>query len=112
MPLVAAGPVFRLPTQYVTFFGHAMAGAARLGGPNNSGTPFYHNPYQWGPSLTAGGGMDYNLPYFNGKFGIRLFQADYVYIHEDYGPYAGIPSFSGKTLPMNIPGTYMVASLE
>jgi len=92
MPLLAAGPVFRLPTQYVTFFGHAMAGAARLGGPNNSGTPFYHNPYQWGPSLTAGGGMDYNLPYFNGKFGIRLFQADYVYIHEDYGPYAGIPT--------------------
>jgi outer membrane protein OmpA-like peptidoglycan-associated protein len=92
-PLLAAGPVSRLPTQYVTFFGHAMAGAARLGGPNSE-TPgaTYHEPYQWGPSLTAGGGMDYNLPFFKGMFGIRLFQADYVYIHEDYGPYAGIPT--------------------
>ena len=88
MPLASAGPIFRLPSQYVTFFGHAMAGAARLGGPNSS-SPFYHNPYTWGPSLTAGGGMDYNL---GKRFGIRLFQADYVYIHESYGPYAGIPT--------------------
>ena len=93
MPLLAAGPVFRLPTPTVTFFGHAMAGAARLGGPNSE-VPgaIYHEPYMWGPSLTVGGGMDYDLPFHNHAFGIRLFQADYVYIHEDYGPYAGIPT--------------------
>jgi len=89
--LYQAGPTFRLPTPTVTFFGHAMAGAAYLGGPN-SNSPFYHNPYQWGPALTVGGGMDYDLPFFDHRFGLRLFQADYVYIHENYGPYAGIPT--------------------
>lgn len=92
-PLLAAGPVFRLPTPSVTFFGHAMAGAARLGGPNSNVIgATYHEPYRWGPSLTVGGGMDYDLPFFNHAFGLRLFQADYVYIHEDYGPYVGIPT--------------------
>ena len=92
-PLLAAGPVFRLPTQYVTFFGHAMAGAARLGGPNSEvPSAFEHEPYTWGPSLTVGGGMDYDLPFFNHAFGLRLFQADYTYIHEDFGPSAGIPT--------------------
>ena len=86
-----AGPIFRLPTNGVTFFGHALAGGAYLGGPNSQ-VPFYHEPYRWGPSLAAGGGMDYDLPFFNHAFGIRLFQADYLYIHEDYGPYAGIPT--------------------
>ena len=92
-PLLSAGPVFRLPSEYVTFFGHAMAGAARLGGPNsNVPGATYHEPYRWGPALVVGGGMDYNLPWHNGAFGIRLFQADYTYIHEDYGPYVGIPT--------------------
>ncbi|SEC53870.1 OmpA family protein [Terriglobus roseus] len=93
MPLLQAGPIFRLPGQYVTFFGHAMAGAARLGGPNSE-VPgaVYHEPYNWGPALTAGGGMDYDLPFFNHKLGLRLFQADYTYIHEDYGPYTQIPT--------------------
>lgn len=86
-----AGPIFRLPTNGVTFFGHALAGGAYLGGPNSQ-VPFYHEPYRWGPSLAAGGGMDYDLPFFNHAFGIRLFQADYLYIHEDYGPYVGIPT--------------------
>jgi len=93
MPLVQAGPIFRLPGQYVTFFGHAMAGAARLGGPNSEvAGATYHEPYNWGPALTVGGGMDYDLPFFNHKLGLRLFQADYTYIHEDYGPYTQIPT--------------------
>ena len=89
--LYQAGPIFRLPTPSVTFFGHALAGGAYLGGPNSE-VPFYHEPYRWGPSLAVGGGMDYDLPFANHAFGIRLFQADYVYIHEDYGPYVGIPT--------------------
>ena len=91
--LYQAGPTFRLPTPTVTFFGHAMAGAAYLGGPNSElPGATYHEPYQWGPALTLGGGMDYDLPFFDHRFGLRLFQADYVYIHEDYGPYVGIPT--------------------
>jgi hypothetical protein len=83
----AAGPIFRAPMQNYTLFAHALAGGARLGGPNSEGPVLYHNPYQWGPALTVGGGMDYDLPFFNNRFSLRLFQADYRYIHEDYGPY-------------------------
>ena len=36
--------------------------------------------------LTAGGGMDYDLPFWNHRFGLRLFEADYRYIHADFGP--------------------------
>lgn len=75
----SAGPVFRYPTAEVTPFVHALAGAVRGGGP-------YHQPYQWGPALTVGGGMDYALPFFDGHVGLRLFQADYEYMHINFGP--------------------------
>ncbi|WP_346265628.1 hypothetical protein [Granulicella sp. 5B5] len=84
------GPIFRAPMQNFTLFAHGLAGGVRSSGPNATengpGGPFYSEPYQWGPSLMVGGGMDYDLPWFNHHFGIRLFEADYRYIHEDYGP--------------------------
>ncbi len=89
---VSAGPIFRAPMQNYTLFAHGMVGGARLGGPNSEGPLVYHEPYMWGPALTAGGGMDYDLPFFNNRFSLRLFQADYRYIHEDYGPYVGVPT--------------------
>ncbi len=93
------GLIVRAPMQNFTLFAHGLAGAARLGGPN-SGTDVsgaesvnaYHEPYQNGPSLLAGGGMDYDLPFFNHRFSLRLFEADYQYIHEDYGFYVGVPT--------------------
>ena len=88
----SAGPIFRAPMENFTLFAHGLAGGARVGGPNNSGTPFYHEPYQWGPTLAVGGGMDYDLPFMSHRFSLRLFEADYRYFHEDYGPYAGIPT--------------------
>ncbi len=88
----SAGPIFRAPMQNFTLFAHGLAGGARIGGPNNSGTPFYHEPYQWGPTLAAGGGMDYDLPFLNHRFSLRLFEADYRYIHEDFGPYTPPPT--------------------
>ncbi len=88
----SAGPIFRAPMQNFTLFAHALGGAARIGGPNNSGTPFYHEPYQWGPSLAVGGGMDYDLPFFNHRFSLRLFEADYRYIHADFGPSTTVPT--------------------
>jgi outer membrane protein OmpA-like peptidoglycan-associated protein len=92
-PMLTAGPIVRYPGQYVTFFAHANAGAGRLGGPNsNVPTSLYHEPYTWGPALTVGGGMDFDLPFWDHKLGLRLFQADYTYIHTSFGPYVGIPT--------------------
>ena len=88
----SAGPIFRAPMDNFTLFAHGLAGGARVGGTNNSGTPFYHEPYMWGPTLAVGGGMDYDLPFLAHKFSLRLFEADYRYFHEDYGPYVGIPT--------------------
>jgi hypothetical protein len=93
-----AGPIFRAPMQNFTLFAHALAGGINVGGPNQTcytATPcavVYHEPYTWGPSLMVGGGMDYDLPFFHHKFGLRLFEADYRYIHEDFGPSTTIPT--------------------
>ena len=90
---ISAGPIFRLPLQNFTPFAHALAGAGRLLGPNDdSAAGFSHNPYQWGPALTVGGGMDYDLPFFNNRFSLRLFEADYRYVHADFGPYTPAPT--------------------
>jgi outer membrane protein OmpA-like peptidoglycan-associated protein len=89
---ISGGPIFRAPMQNFTLFAHGLAGAARLGGPNSE-NPLYHEPYQWGPTLTAGGGMDYDLPFFDNRFSLRLFEADYRYIHANFGPSTTIPTF-------------------
>ncbi|HEX3986970.1 MAG TPA: hypothetical protein VHX13_10215 [Acidobacteriaceae bacterium] len=82
------GLIIRYPTdQGMTPFVHGLAGAARVGGPNfPSGVDIVAHPYTWGPALTAGGGLDYDLPFMDHRFGLRLFQADYEYMHADYGP--------------------------
>jgi hypothetical protein len=92
-----AGPIFRAPMQNFTLFAHGLAGGNRLGGPN---TGPREEPYTWGVGLVAGGGMDYDLPFFNHKFGLRLFEADYRYIHTDFGPaggYLNIQPIGGRT---------------
>jgi outer membrane protein OmpA-like peptidoglycan-associated protein len=86
-----AGPIFRLPMQNYTLFAHAAAGGVRIGGPNNE-TVLEHEPYRWGAGLMAGGGMDYDLPFFHHLFGIRLFEADYRYTHADFGPSTTVPT--------------------
>jgi hypothetical protein len=89
----SGGLIVRAPMQNFTLFAHGLAGGARLGGPNSDvPATFEHEPYMWGPTLTAGGGMDYDLPFFNNRFSLRLFQADYRYIHADYGPAVSIPT--------------------
>jgi outer membrane protein OmpA-like peptidoglycan-associated protein len=77
------GLIFRYPAAGMTPFAHAMAGAVRMDGPDQGGIV---HPYRWGPALTVGGGLDYELPFFDHRFALRLFQADYQYMHEDYGP--------------------------
>jgi hypothetical protein len=89
---ISAGPIARMPMDHFTLFAHFLAGSERLGGPNSEVPATYgHNPYTWGVALTAGGGMDYDLPFFNNRFSLRLFQADYRYMHADFGPVTPIP---------------------
>ena len=89
----SAGLIVRAPMQNFTLFAHGLAGGAHIGGPNNEApSTLEHEPYTWGPSLTAGGGMDYDLPFFNNRFSLRLFEADFRYIHADFGPSVSIPT--------------------
>jgi hypothetical protein len=90
---LSLGPIARLPMDHFTLFAHAGVGSERLGGPNSDAkATFAHNPYTWGVALTVGGGMDYDLPFFNNRFSLRLFQADYRYMHDDFGPAVSIPT--------------------
>jgi outer membrane protein OmpA-like peptidoglycan-associated protein len=85
------GIIFRFPVQGMVPFVHGLAGAATWQGPDNP--PFTTLRSTWGPALTAGGGLDYNLPFFNNRLGLRLFQADYEYFHINYGPQ---PTYGGR----------------
>ena len=89
----AGGLIARYPAGDVTPFVHALAGAAVIDGP-------LHNPFKLGPDLTVGGGMDYATPWFNHRLAIRLFQADYEYMHADFGtqPYGGRANINAARL--------------
>jgi len=76
---VQGGLIFRFPTEEITPFVHGLVGGSYVGGPE-------HEPYTWGPALTVGGGLDYETPLFERHLAIRLFQADYQYIHVNWGP--------------------------
>jgi len=80
----SGGLIFRFPQENITPFAHALVGASYIDGP-------FHNPYKWGPDLTVGGGMDYETPWFNHHLAIRVFQADYEYMHADFGTQANPP---------------------
>ena len=72
---VAGGLVLRHPSAGVTPFAHATFGTAMVDGP-------VENTYTWGPSVTLGGGLDYSL---NHRLSIRIIQADYEYMHINFG---------------------------
>lgn len=76
---VAGGLIARFPMDNITPFIHGLVGGALVSGP-------YFQPNKWGPQLTAGGGMDYETPFFNHHLAIRLFQADFQYTHVNFGP--------------------------
>ena len=91
-----AGPIFRAPMQNFTLFAHGGAGGVRAAGPNSEvPATAEHEPWRWGVGVYAGGGMDYDLPFFNHMFGLRLFQADYRYIHADFNPGTGVVPTGG-----------------
>ena len=78
---VGGGLIARFPSENITPFVHALVDAEQINGPDQNGP-------KWGPGLTVGGGMDYETPWFNHRLAIRLFQADYEYMHADFGPAA------------------------
>jgi hypothetical protein len=69
----SAGMIYRVPMAHTTPFVHALAGADLGGSPYHADT--------WGPTVTGGGGLDYNAPLFKHRLAIRIFQADYQFIH-------------------------------
>ena len=69
----SAGLIYRIPKGNITPFVHALVGGERVGSVYLADT--------WNPVVTAGGGLDYNTPLFNHHLAIRIFQADYQYIH-------------------------------
>ena len=75
----SGGLIFRFPGDEVTPFLHGLVGGALVGGPQ-------HQPRTWGPTLTAGGGLDYEIPAWNHRLALRLFQVDYNYAHVNFGP--------------------------
>jgi hypothetical protein len=76
---ISGGLIMRFPDGNITPFVHALVGTAQIDGPD-------HEPYRWGTDLTAGGGLDYETPWFNHHLALRLFQADFEYMHADWGP--------------------------
>ncbi len=89
------GPIVRLPKDRLTPFAHFLVEGSRVGGPNVSttsggATVNRVNPYTWGLSLTAGGGLDYLLPIFNNHLSWRILQADYQYMHANFGTPNGV----------------------
>jgi hypothetical protein len=76
---ISGGIIFRFPTEDITPFIHGLVGGALINGPD-------FNPNKWGPDLTVGGGMDYATPFLDHRLAIRIFQADYSYMHADFGP--------------------------
>jgi hypothetical protein len=98
------GPIFRYPTGDITPWAHGMVGIGELEGP-------LHQDYKWGPTLTVGGGVDYETPWFNHHLAIRLFEVDYEYLHVNYGPanYAnGAYNAGGRA---NLDGTRLATGL-
>ncbi|MGB6158447.1 MAG: REJ domain-containing protein [Acidobacteriaceae bacterium] len=80
------GIIFRYPTEGMAVFVHALGGGVRLGGPNLSGAGLQpKHIYTWGPALTVGAGMDYDLPFGGHRIAWRIFQGDYEYWHADFG---------------------------
>ena len=94
---VAGGLVARFPAADITPFIHGLVGGARMNGPQ-------HEPWTWGPSLTAGGGMDYETPLLDHHLAIRLFQADYEYMHINWGPgvFGGRGNFNSARLSAGV----------
>jgi len=94
---LAGGVIVRYPTENITYFVHGLVNANYVNGP-------YYEPSTWGPGATVGGGIDYETPWLNHHLAIRIFQADYEFMHEDYGngPFGGNVNINAARLSAGI----------
>jgi hypothetical protein len=72
------GVIYRFRNSPTTPFVHLLMGGEIADGP-------HWQLDHWGPVVTVGGGMDCETPWFKHHMSIRLFQADYQFVHEDWG---------------------------
>ncbi len=100
----SGGIISRFPNGDITPFVHALVGVADVSGPD-------HEPGKLGPALTVGGGMDYETPLFNHRLAIRLFQADFMYMHANWGPvtYGGRANINAARLSAGL--VYHIGSI-
>ena len=85
----SGGLVLRYPgSAHFTPFVHVVAGLAYVNGP-------YYNANTWGPQAGAGGGLDLQTSWFHHRLAYRLIQADYEYIHENFGTGTTVGSEGG-----------------
>lgn len=71
----SAGLIYRIPTAHFSPFVHVLGGGERVGS--------IYTVTSWHPVVTGGGGLDYNTALFNRRLALRIFQADYQFIHGD-----------------------------
>ena len=76
---ISGGLIFRYPSEDITPFVHALVGAEDVGST-------YYPDDKWGIALTVGGGIDYKTPVLDHRLSIRVFQADYQYVHDNFYP--------------------------
>jgi hypothetical protein len=90
---LGGGLIFRYPMQKWTFFAHALGDGELINGPE-------FEPNKWGPGVTLGGGMDYQTPWFHRRLAIRILQADYEFMHDNWGnmPYGGEATINAARL--------------
>jgi len=88
----SGGLIYRYPTAKITPFLHLLVGGERVGS--------YSLLDNWGPVVTAGGGLDWNI---GPRMAIRFVQADYQFTHESYGSaVAGSESFNSLRLSAGV----------
>ncbi len=91
---VAGGIILRYPSGNFTPFMHVLGGGALVEGP----VPYF-TPNTWGPDVTAGGGLDYELTH---HWAIRIFQADYEHMRPDFAAStSGYIVFPGGNVNIN-----------
>jgi hypothetical protein len=92
---LGGGLISRFPAGNITPFVHALVNLDKVSGPDQNGP-------KWGPGVTVGGGMDYETPWFNHHLALRIFQADYEYMHANFGPQTSpIPNPPGGRANIN-----------
>ena len=71
-------PIARYPIGPFIPYIHVLGGGTRMNGPA-------FQQLTWGWGITAGGGLDLVLPYWNSRFAVRAIQADYQAATINYG---------------------------